>query len=174
MQPELEWKMDVEGDKLRIHYEVINPGSTPIWVVDDLLTWQQTAFGRAPEAVIVRKTDQPGTVSFYRGMMYIPSREMRQYPSPGVRQLDPGDRLSGEAVTSLPLAAWHYYHPKKMEPLDRAPTTAILEVQILAERGEAGDWKQIELVDGSTLAVPNLRFLNENASIIRSRPRELP
>jgi hypothetical protein len=155
------------------NYEIENRRSTPIWVVDDLLMWRQTAFGRAPNALVVRKGPEPGTVSLYRGMMYIPSREMRQYPSPGVREVAPGARISGEAETSLPLAAWHYYHPKKVEPLDGAPKRAILEVQILLDRGEPAAWKEIQLVDGSALSVPTLRLLDERAHVLRSEPRPL-
>ncbi len=176
MEPELSWEMEKKDGKLHVRYTVKNSGTSPIWVVDDLLMWSQTAFARAPRAVVVRQGDAPGTVSFYRGMLYIPSRERRQYPSPGVREVAAGAEISAELETALPLVAWHYYHPKKMKPLDGAPSQAVLEIQYLTSRGDDGerDWSEVKLKDGSSLRYPHVRFLNESAKLVRSGPKPLP
>ncbi len=176
MEPQLEWKMVVSGTSLDIHYVVKNPGPGSIWLVDDMLVSGPGGFVRNPAAVVVRNSGEKDTVSFYRGRQEVPIRSMRDYPSPGVREVPAGKEVSADLKVSLPLTAWHYFHPKKLEPLTGASTRAVLEIQYLATRGTAADdgWSKTTLADGSKLAYPRLSFLVQQGKVLRSEPKLVP
>ena len=175
VEPQIAWEMHKHGDKLRIRYSVTNPNAFSLWLVDDLVVWGQTDFVRAPQAVIVRNSDRPGIVSLYRGDMYIPSRQMRQYPRQGVRELPAKGEIKAELETPLPLVAWHYFHPKKMAPLEGRSTQAILEIQYLVNLEGNGQvvGGEISLQDGTKLRTPQLKFLDKS-KMIRTDPKPLP
>lgn len=175
MNLELSWSMKRDGGDLVVHYDVKNSGAAPVWLVDDLLVWGGKAFEKAPDAIVVRRGDQPGTVNLLRGHLYIPSREMRHYPTAGVREVPAGGSVSGEARRPMPLQAWHNFHPKKMDALDGAPERAVLELQVLPAAGDPDkDYTSITLQDGSSLTVPHQRFLDQTAESLVSDPKPIP
>jgi hypothetical protein len=175
MEPTLDWKLRRDGATLKLDYTVDNTTDEPIYLVDDMLMWGKTRFRRAPEAIIVRNGDQPGRVSLFRGMMYIPSRDERQYPAPGLRRVEPRAQASGSAQVSLPVKAWHNYHPGKIEPLKGTPGEVVLEIQYLTSKGTLDrDYAVKTLEDGSQIESPYVRHLNESGKVLRSRPQALP
>ena len=118
---------------------------------------------------------EPGLASLFRGNLNIPTHDSRMFPSPGMREVAPGATLDGAGEVALPLSAWHNYHPDKIEAL-RAPITRMqLELQVLPAQGtEDKDWQYETLDDGSRVASPFLRYLNERATLIQGAPRDVP
>ena len=171
----LDWTITPRADALHIDYQVHNGGDAPVWVVDDMLTWTAGKLSRAPSAIIVRNGAEPGLASLFRGNLNIPTHDSRMFPSPGMREVAPGATLDGAGEVALPLSAWHNYHPDKIEAL-RAPITRMqLELQVLPAQGtEDKDWQYETLDDGSRVASPFLRYLNERATLIQGAPRDVP
>ena len=154
------------GDLLELAYGVENRGAGAVWLVDDMLGHVAEGFVRQPRALVVRAGDDPTTVRLIRGHEP-PRATVFMYFEPGARRLAPGERLTGEAETPLPLAECH--PQERPRPLAAAPTHAIVEVTLLLV--EEPELAERPVIDGPPALIPRRRSALVSAL---SQPLPLP
>ena len=119
----------------------------------------------------MRNGDHDGAVSLFRGLMDIPTREEKVYPSPLVRAVPAHGSLTGSAVVALPLKSWHNFHASKMPPLTGNPAQAYLEIQILPTLGDPErNWARSRSATARSPSIPIFDFSpNRGRSSVQTR-----
>jgi hypothetical protein len=110
-----------------------------------MVTASDSKLALAPTAVIAVRGASPSEVRFVRGDISPDSKVNIHYPA-GVQSLAAGKTLTGSAIVNLPLVSWHPYG--EVQPLEGAPTSAVLEVQIYPASTAQ---ETVTLGDGGTL-----------------------
>lgn len=166
--PTLTWELRPSGATLRVHYTVQNRSAAPIYLLDRLLAPRSGKLALVPLAVVVHNGAAPGEVLLTKGFVNV-DQELMFYVIPGVRKLDPGASLSGDAELALPLVPWH--PNAQVEPLRTPRGTAVLEVGYLPDLGEP---QMVPLVDGSSVETASARKAILEQQLVRGEPRPLP
>lgn len=123
--PELDWSMSIDGDRLRIDYEVTNDTDHPVYLLDTF------SFGRVayPDAIIAYPGEFPDTVAFILGHVELRGVISESEPTLRRRRLARGSKAHGAAYVSLPLRGHDETgHTHPFSSLSPTTRTAFLDI----------------------------------------------
>jgi hypothetical protein len=125
-EPDLEWSLEVVGDRLRIDYTVRNDTRAPIYLDDTI--------GTDAGAVIRLDSEIPETVALIRGFTKVRNVISEHNPRPARRRLARGGVATGTAWAPLPLEAWHNAVSRSdFLEISADATRAVLEIAYSAD-----------------------------------------
>lgn len=161
----VDFTLVLDRQLLRVIYRARNEGEQRLYVLDQVIEPRKDGLVASRRPIVAR--GEGGVTRLVLGWIPMQQPIMASY-APAARALDPGGELSGAKETPWPLETWHPYAP--LGKLDPASREVVLEVGYLV--GE-GDWTQVRVMSGETLACPSLAFLRSQ-QVERVGPRPLP